>query len=228
MTEELTVPQNVGLIMDGNGRWGAQHCGSRAEGHTEGIRNMLRLASHAFACGIKTLTCYSLSTENLQRDPSEVGHILSLVLSYFDAFVDTFRKLQVCIRFVGSLELLPEQIRASLRRTEEALQEFAPRGRVLYIAIAYGSRAETVCAVNRAVEAGQRVTEDDFLSMLGLPVSLDFVIRTGGEQRLSNFFLFQCAYAELYFSEKLFPEFSTADLDAAFAAFAARSRRYGR
>ena len=221
------VPTHLGLIMDGNGRWAEERGLPRKDGHTAGMVNMISLAAHAFDMGVKTVTCYSMSTENLNRSKDEVDHILSLVLKYFEPFLEEFRKKKVCAKFVGQLDLVPPEIRASLKRTEELLSEFAHLGRTIYVAIAYGSHAEIVNAVNRAVESGVPVTEQSFLASLQLPFNLDLVIRTGGERRLSNFFLYQCSYAELYFSDKYFPDFDGEELDRVLAWFAGRTRRYG-
>ena len=125
------------------------------------------------------------------------------------------------------LDLLPEDIRRSLKKTEEVLSEFSASGRTIYIAIAYGSRNEIVDAVNRAIRRGEPVSEQSFLEELALPLEMDLVIRTGGEQRLSNFFLYQLAYGELYFSDRYFPDFSEEDLQEAFGWYASRKRRYG-
>ena len=217
MSDFAFIPKHLGLIMDGNGRWALSHGLPRTDGHTRGMVNMISVASHAFDMGVKTVTCYSMSTENLNREKSEVDHILSLVIKYFDPFLEAFRQKRVCAKFVGQLELLPEEIRASLKRTEEQLKEFEDLGRTIYIAIAYGSRTEIVNTVNSLIEKGKAVTEQD----------LDLVIRTGGESRLSNFFLYQCAYAELYFSDKFFPDFGERELDEALEWYAGRSRRYG-
>lgn len=221
------VPETVGIIMDGNGRWAQERGLPRKEGHTKGMINLIECASSAFALGAKNVVCYSLSTENLRREKDELDHILSLVLRYFDAFVEAFRRQRICAKFVGRLDLLPEEIRNSLERTQQLLSEFSHTGRTIYIAIAYGSRREIVDAVNQAVALGQSVTEQSFLQMLGFPLELDLIIRTGGEHRLSNFFLYQAAYAEIYFSDRYFPDFSREDLQKAFRWYAFRKRRYG-
>lgn len=227
MSENRTVPAHVGLIMDGNGRWAQARGLSRTQGHTKGMINMIRLSEHAFALGAKTVTCYSLSTENLNRSPEELGHILQLVLEYEQPFFEAFSQLHVHVRFVGELDLLPLHIRQSLQRTEERLAATAQGDKTLYVAIAYGGTAEIVNAVNAAVQSGRSVTQESFLSDLQLPFMLDLVIRTGGERRLSNFFMYQCAYAELFFSDVYFPDFSEQDLQDAFDWYAGRSRRYG-
>lgn len=227
MNQPICSPENLGIIMDGNGRWAENKSLPRTKGHTAGMINMISIAAHAFDMGAKTVTCYSMSTENLNRPKDEVNHILSLVLDYEEPFLQAFREKRVAVKFVGNLDLLPLDVRASLHKTEELLCEFEALGRILYIAIAYGSRGEIVTAVNRAVESGASVTEESFLQMLGLPVNLDLVIRTGGEHRLSNFFLYQCSYAEIYFSDKFFPDFKNEDLDDILLWFQNRKRRYG-
>lgn len=221
------APQTVGIIMDGNGRWAEQRNLPRKEGHTKGMINLIKTACAAFDLGAKNVICYSLSTENLHREAEELDHILGLVLRYFDAFLEAFKEKQVCAKFLGRLDLLPPEIRASLENTERSLAPFAHTGRTIYIAIAYGSRREMIDAVNEAVRSGREVTEQDFLSALTLPIDVDLIIRTGGEQRLSNFLLYQSAYAELYFSDCYFPDFSREQLEEAFHWYASRKRRYG-
>lgn len=228
MTEERHIPEHVGLIMDGNGRWAEAKGLPRTAGHTRGVANMMALAAHAFDAGVSTFTCYSLSTENLRREAGEVAHILSLVLSAFDEFLALCHAKRIAVTYVGQLSLLPSEIREALAKTEAATSAYADAGRRMFIAIAYGGRAELVDACNRAVASGTPVTEESLLSMLSLPHSLDLVIRTGGERRLSNFFLYQASYAELYFSDLLFPDFDEAALDEALASYGRRARRFGR
>lgn len=228
MSEERRIPRHVGLIMDGNGRWAEAKGLPRTAGHTRGVQNMMTLAAHAFDVGVTTFTCYSLSTENLHREAGEVAHILSLVLSAFDEFLALCHQKRIAVKYVGQLSLLPEDIRTALAKTEAATAVYAEAGRTMFIAIAYGGRAELTDACNRAVLAGTPVTEESFLASLSLPYALDLIIRTGGERRLSNFFLYQAAYAELFFSDLLFPDFDCAALDGAFAEYACRTRRFGR
>jgi len=223
----MIVPEHIGIIMDGNGRWAKQHDLSRTVGHTKGIENMMHLLAYAYDRGVKTATCYALSTENLKRDKAELDHILSLIGKVFDYFVSVFSKKQVSISYVGNRDLLPDEITAHMKRTEEALSVYRDSGKILYVAIAYGGRSEIIEAVNNAVRNNKTVTEEEFLSMLSVPVEPDLVIRTGGEKRLSNFLLYQTSYSELYFSDKLFPDFSTDDLDEAFDWYSKRKRNYG-
>jgi undecaprenyl diphosphate synthase len=225
--ELATAPRTVGIIMDGNGRWAEARGLPRKEGHTRGMVNLIEIASAALDMGAHNVICYSLSAENLKREKEELSHILGLVLRYAEAFVGAFREKEACVKFLGRLDLLPEEIRASLTATEAALAPFAASGRTVYIAIAYGGRQEIADAVNEAVRKGEPVTADGFLRDLSLPEDVDLVVRTGGERRLSNFLLYQSAYAELYFSDRFFPDFSSQDLEEAFAWYASRKRRYG-
>ena len=222
------VPETVGLIMDGNGRWAKKHNGQRTEGHTKGIYHMISLVVHAFERGVKNVVCYGLSTENLARPKTEVEHIHKLMLEVFDCFVTAFTKIQACVRYIGKLDELPETVRNSMQRAQDALDKFKDNGKTLYVAVAYGSRHEIVDAINRAVESGQRVTEESFLAALSMPFEPDLIIRTGGEKRLSNFLLYQASYSELYFSPKLFPDFSDEELDKALLWYGRRKRRFGR
>ena len=213
--------------MDGNGRWASEKGLSRKDGHTRGIVNMIELAVNAFSLGVENFVCYSLSTENLSRDTDELTHILGLVIKHFDNFIEVCRKYKICAKYIGNLDLLPDSTREAISKTERILSEFDGQGRTMYIAIAYGSRHEIIRAVNDAVRAGREVDEDGFLSTLMFPMELDLVIRTGGERRLSNFFLYQASYAELYFSDKYFPDFGMPELKEAVDWFSCRNRRYG-
>ena len=227
MSDINYLPESVGIIMDGNRRWAKERGLPTKDGHTAGMINMIKLASHAFELGARSVACYSLSTENFSRNEDELSHILSLVIKYFDAFLEEFRKIKVCAKIVGDLDMLPDEIKASLKRTEALLSEYENTGRTIYIAVAYGSRNEIIRAVNRAVSRGEQVNEESFRSMLDMPDNLDLIIRTGGDRRLSNFFLYQSSYAELYFADKYFPDFGNSDLDEAFDWFATRKRRHG-
>ena len=221
------IPNHVGIIMDGNGRWAEQRGLARNEGHSRGIVNMIELAVRAFELGAEKFVCYSLSTENLKRDKNELTHILGLIIEHFDSFIAICKKHRIAAKYIGRLDLLPKEIYDSISRTESILSEFDGEGRTMYIAIAYGSRDEMIQSINKAIEIGKPLDEKSFLSSLMLPVDLDLVIRTGGERRLSNFFLYQCSYAELYFSDKYFPDFNGEDLGEAVEWFSSRTRRYG-
>lgn len=225
--KDNTSLRNVGLIMDGNGRWAQMKNQPRLSGHTQGIENMITLIAHAFDCGVENIVCYGLSTENLFRAKEEIGHIYELMLDIYDRFVKMMKEKKAYVKYVGNTHLLPSTVQASMKRVEEELKEFKDSGRTAYIGIVYGSKNEIVNAVNRAVEKGETVDEDKFLSSLDVPINLDLIIRTGGEHRLSNFVLYQASYAELYFSDKFFPEYSPEDMSEAFEWYAGRKRRFG-
>lgn len=222
------IPAHVAIIMDGNGRWAKKRLLPRSAGHRAGVKRMVKLAEHAFESGVKVLTLYALSVENLHRPQEELQGLFSLIREYFSRDTEKIAARGVALRVIGEIGLLPEDV---ARLIEEGIKKGGDgSGGTLVFAIAYGARQEIVRAVNRAVAAGKKVTEaqfSEFLDTAGLP-DPDLLIRTGRERRLSNFLLFQSAYTEFYFSDKLFPDFSNRDLDAAFASYAARERRFGR
>lgn len=192
------------------------------------MSRMVGLLEHAFDLGIEYVTVYALSTENLKRPKEELDGLFELIRKNF---LDCMRKIcsrGVRLRILGDIGLLPEDVQRLLKEAEEESSKYEGRG--VNVALGYGSRAEIVRAVNLAVEAGKRVTEESFSSLLytyGQP-DPDLVIRTGKEMRLSNYLLYQSAYAELYFSDKMFPEFSDKDLDEAIAEYGRRTRRFGK
>lgn len=222
------LPRHVAVIMDGNGRWAKKRLMPRSYGHRQGMSRMVGLLEHAFDLGIEYVTVYALSTENLKRPKEELDGLFDLIRKNF---LDCMRKIcsrGVRLRILGNIGLLPEDVQRLLKEAEEESSKYEGRG--VNVALGYGSRAEIVRAVNLAVEEGKRVTEESFSSLLythGQP-DPDLVIRTGKEMRLSNYLLYQSAYAELYFSDKMFPEFSDKDLDEAIAEYGRRTRRFGK
>lgn len=222
------LPRHIAVIMDGNGRWAKKRLMPRSYGHRQGMSRMVGLLEHAFDLGIEYVTVYALSTENLKRPKEELDGLFDLIRKNF---LDCMRKIcsrGVRLRILGNIGLLPEDVRRLLKEAEEESSKYEGRG--VNVALGYGSRAEIVRAVNLAVEEGKRVTEESFSSLLythGQP-DPDLVIRTGKEMRLSNYLLYQSAYAELYFSDKMFPEFSDEDLDEAIAEYGRRTRRFGK
>lgn len=222
------LPRHIAVIMDGNGRWAKKRLMPRSYGHRQGMSRMVGLLEHAFDLGIEYVTVYALSTENLKRPKEELEGLFDLIRKNF---LDCMRKIcsrGVRLRILGNVGLLPEDVQRLLKEAEEESSKYEGRG--VNVALGYGSRAEIVRAVNLAVEAGKRVTEESFSSLLythGQP-DPDLVIRTGKEMRLSNYLLYQSAYAELYFSDKMFPEFSDKDLDEAIAEYGRRTRRFGK
>lgn len=228
ITEETRIPCHIAIIMDGNGRWAKKRLLPRSVGHKNGMERMIGLMERAFDLGVNYITVYALSTENLKRPKEEVDGLFGLVRNHFKEYMRRVCAKGVRLRAVGNLALLPEDIQQIFRESEEETAQFEGKG--INIAFAYGSRDEIVQAVNKAVEKGEKVTEESFSRLLytaDIP-DPDLIIRTGKEVRLSNFLLYQAAYSELYFSDKMFPEFSDKDLEKAIVEFSRRTRRFGK
>ena len=228
ITEETRIPRHIAIIMDGNGRWAKKRLLPRSVGHKNGMERMIGLMEHAFDLGVDYITVYALSTENLKRPKEELDGLFSLFRNHFKEYMQRIFEKGVRLRAVGNLSLLPEDIQEILKESEADTAHFEGKG--INVAVAYGARDEIVQAVNRAVELGEKVTEESFSRLLytaGVP-DPDLIIRTGKEVRLSNFLLYQAAYAELYFSDKMFPEFSDKDLEKAIVEFSCRTRRFGK
>lgn len=223
-----TIPLHVGIIMDGNGRWANKRLMPRSFGHKSGMNRMIGLAEYAQKVGIKYLTVYALSTENLSRPKDELDGLFDLFRKYFKENVLKLYAQNACVRVIGDLSVLPEDVAKLLTDGEKNSPQDARF--TLTFAINYGSRAEIINAVNRAVESGEKIDMDKFASLLytnGIP-DPDLIIRTGGELRLSNFLMYQAAYAELYFTKVLFPDFTDSEFDRALKDYATRERRFGK
>jgi undecaprenyl diphosphate synthase len=222
------LPKHIAIIMDGNGRWAKKRLMPRMMGHKAGLNRMVDLLEHAYDCGVEYVTVYALSTENLNRPKIELEGLYELIRTKFEPLLERIFSRGIKLRILGDLSLLPEDVQETLRRAEKRSEHFVGKG--FNIALAYGARAELVRAVNLAVEKGEKVTEESLSSFLytGGQPDPDLIIRTGKEKRLSNFLLYQAAYAELYFSDKMFPEFSNEDLDEAFLEYSKRTRRFGK
>lgn len=222
------LPVHVGLIMDGNGRWAKKRRMPRSFGHNAGMNAMIKLAEHAQNRGVKYLTVYTLSTENLSRPQEELDGLFGLFRRYFTTNVKKLYKHNAAVRIIGDLSALPDDVAALLKEGEKGSPEGAEF--TLIFAINYGSRSEILRAVNLAAERGGKVDGKTFESLLftdGIP-DPDLIIRTGGEIRLSNFLLYQAAYAELYFTDVLFPDFDGKEFDKALSEYARRDRRFGK
>ncbi len=227
-TEEARLPRHVAVIMDGNGRWAKKRLLPRSAGHKAGVKRMLSLVDQMFRRGIKYVTLYALSAENLARPQKELNELFSLLRAYFAENVQKLKAQEIRLSVIGDRSLLPADIVQAIEAGERDTLNCG-KGRLI-LAIAYGGRQEIVRAVNAAVAAGKQVTAEAFSALLNtaeIP-DPDLMIRTGRETRISNFLLWQAAYTELYFSEKMFPEFSEKDLDAALRDYASRERRFGR
>ena len=226
--KQLKIPAHVGLIMDGNRRWAKKRLMPTSAGHSAGLKRMVALAEHAKSVGVQYLTVYALSTENLARPQDELDKMFALIRKQFNACVEKLLKNGAAVKVIGDLSLLPEDVRELILEGVKKSPESADF--TFIMALGYGARSEIVRAANIAVKNGKQVTEEDMSSLLytgGIP-DPDLIIRTGGELRLSNFLLWQAAYAELYFSGVLFPDFTDEEFDRAIADYSSRERRFGK
>ena len=234
MAARQDLPAHVGIIMDGNGRWAKKRGLPRKMGHRAGADAFKKIARYANRIGLKYLTAYVFSTENWKRPKDEVDSILSLLRSYLDE-MENYRRENIRVRFIGDRSVFDAGIQAKMARAEEQSKDAT--GLTLILAINYGGRAEIAHAarqIARAVQAGrlspEAVSEEtfgDYLYTAGIP-DVDLLIRPSGEYRLSNFLLWQTAYAEYVFmSGVLWPDFKPETLDEALREYRSRSRRFG-
>ncbi len=234
MSEFAKLPRHVAIIMDGNGRWAKKHKMKVALGHRKGVEALRSIIRESSDLGIGALSLYAFSTENWKRDPQEVEALMALMLEFFFSEIDELDEKNVCIRILGDKDGLPQKQREALINAEERTKENT--GLKLNIAINYGGRAEIVRAVqllSEKVARGELKTEEIDEQMLAqalytkdLP-DVDLMIRTSGEMRLSNFLLYQCAYAEFMFPTVLWPDFDLDCYHEALHAFGNRERRFG-
>ncbi|MBF8808189.1 MAG: isoprenyl transferase [Enterococcus lacertideformus] len=232
------IPQHVAIIMDGNGRWAQNRRLPRVAGHKEGMDTVKKVTKKASSLGVKVLTLYAFSTENWKRQKDEVRFLMQLPVDFFDTFVPELIRENVKVHVMGYEELLPEHTQDAVRRAIEQTKNNT--GMILNFALNYGSRAEIVTAVKAiaeeikeektTVDAINDTLIDDNLMTGFLPTDLrdpELVIRTSGEERISNFLLWQLAYSELYFTKALWPDFDGEHLEEAMASFQNRDRRFG-
>lgn len=227
MTEEKkTVPRHIGFIMDGNGRWAKAKNRPRSYGHKKGADVIEEVVDASFDHGVEAVSLYAFSTENWSRPQEEIDTIFDLLDKFLKRYSGKLVKERIKLVISGDMSRVSENLRA---RTEEVIAKTSDfTGKTLNIAINYGSRAEIVRAANLAAKNGE-ITEDGISANLytaDLP-DIDLVVRTSGEMRLSNFFLWQCAYAEFYFTDVLWPDFKKKELERALEWFSGRKRRYG-
>ena len=222
------IPAHVGIIMDGNGRWAVMRGKNRSYGHKHGSANVDRIVTHAFSCGVKALTLYAFSSENWARPKEEVDELMKLLKTYFKKFIQKVIKNDVRLIVVGERENLSKDLVKVIEDGENKSKNNS--GHILNIAVNYGGRADIVHAVNALIAQGKtEVTEADITAALYTAASPapDLIVRTGAEQRLSNFLLWEAAYAEFYFSEVLWPDFDEHQVDLAVNEFYQRKRRFG-
>lgn len=230
----MKVPQHIAIILDGNGRWAKAKGMPRNYGHAQGSKNVERICEEAWRMGIKYLTVYAFSTENWSRPESEVTALMKLLRNYMKTCLKTAAKNDMKIRVIGDIEPLDDDIKSRIRELESATVNNG--GLNFTIALNYGSRDEIVRASRRMAKdcAEGRLDPDNidetvfesYLDTHGIP-DPDLMIRTSGEQRLSNYLLWQLAYSEFYFTDVPWPDFTKAELVKAVEEFNHRHRRFG-
>ena len=230
----LHLPVHIGIIMDGNGRWAQKRLLPRSAGHRAGAQTFRTITRYCSKIGIRYLTVYAFSTENWNRPSDEVGALLRLFKEYLEEALRDFMDENIRVRFIGDVSAFPAELRTLIQEVEEA--SACKTGMVLNLAMNYGGRAEITRAAKRVaqeVASGnlglEDLTEERFAQYLytGGQPDPDLIIRPSGEERLSNFLLWQSAYAELVYFDILWPDFKTSDLDEALAIYASRQRRFG-
>jgi undecaprenyl diphosphate synthase len=222
------IPHHVAIVMDGNGRWAQRRYLPRVAGHKRGMDALRACVRHCEVRGVKVLTVFAFSSENWNRPPEEVSGLMELLAVALAREVPQLNAEGVRLHFVGDRTVLSDKVRAGLGDAESAT---AGNSRLVFnVCFNYGGRWDIAQAASALASRGEAVTEKSLAAAMALAhvPDPDLVIRTGGEQRLSNFLLWQAAYAELYFSDKLWPEFDAAALDEALADYAARERRFGK
>ncbi len=230
---EKNVPRHIAIILDGNGRWAKKRALPRTAGHAVGAETFRKIALHCRDIGVDYLTVYAFSTENWKRPEEEVRTIMRLLDKYLHEAIDTMERDHMKMKVFGDVAGLPKELQDLVAETNEISKRY--EGFQANICLNYGGRAEIVHAAERYAadclegKVEGPLTEERFSGYLyssGIP-DPDLLIRPGGEQRISNFLLWQCAYSEFYFTDVLWPDFSAEELDRAVEAFRRRDRRYG-
>jgi len=231
MREKITrLPNHIAIIMDGNGRWAKQRGLLRLEGHQAGVENMRSVIEYFIKLQLKYLTLYGFSTENWSRPEEEIAGLLHLLEEIIDKETLKLHRKGVRLRHLGQLDRLPQNLQVAINRAAELTKNNT--GMNFSFAFNYGGRTEIVDAVRHIVAEGippEKVDEKLFNSYLytaGFP-EVDLVIRTGGELRLSNFLIWQAAYSEYYFTQVLWPDFDSKEIDKALLSYSQRRRRFG-
>lgn len=228
------LPRHVAIIMDGNGRWARQHAFSVMRGHRQGVEALREIIRYSSNIGIEVLSLYAFSTENWSRPETEVASLMRLIVEFFHSEIDELHANRVKIRILGDINGLTPNAREAVIRAQNRTMDNT--GMQLNIALNYGARDELLRAVGQLMEEAKAEQVDplqldwtaiaDRLYTSGQP-DVDLIIRTSGEQRLSNFLLLQSAYAEMLFPKTLWPDYTVADYQDALAAYAGRERRFG-
>ena len=225
--DNVKIPMHVGIILDGNGRWAQARGLKRTAGHLAGYKNLLKLSKYVLDKGTKYLSVFAFSTENFNRPQEEVDYLMDLFMKGFNQDRGYFNKENIKVVFSGRRERLSDKVLAAMDKMEEETKNNTLG--TLNICLNYGGRAEIIDAVNKIINDNKKnVDEDTFKKYLynDLP-DIDYMIRTSGETRISNFMLWQISYAELYFPKCYFPDFNEVEYDKALIEFTKRDRRFG-
>lgn len=230
----MNVPNHVAIILDGNGRWAKSKGMPRNYGHKQGSKNVERICEDAYRMGIQYLTVYAFSTENWNRAKSEVDALMQLLKSYMKTCIKTAQKNNMCVKVIGDITRLEPSLQKQIHELEEASKDNT--GLHFQIALNYGSRDEITRAVKKMMEAcecgklkAEEVSQakiEEYLDTAGIP-DPDLLIRTSGEERLSNFLMWQLAYTEFYFTDVHWPDFTKQELEKAIEKYNLRNRRFG-
>lgn len=222
----IIVPNHIGIIMDGNRRWAKEKNKKTIEGHLAGANRIISLAKYIFDKGVKYLSIYAFSTENFNRSAEEVSYLMGLIIKFFNERVNELHDYNIKIVVSGLRDNLSKDVLKCIDNVVELTKNNTDG--VLNVCLNYGGRREIVDAVNKIKEANITVTEETFGKYLynDLP-DLDYVIRTSGEERISNFMLWQISYAEFYFPKVYFPDFDEKEFDKALEIYNNRNRRFG-
>ena len=227
--ERTNIPRHVCVIMDGNGRWAKKRLLPRVMGHKRGLSALENLAARCAELGVEYLTVFAFSTENWRRPEDEVSFLMKLFLQALDGKVAKMHQNNLRLKVIGNRSRFPAAIVAGIEAAERLTADNT--GLTLTVAADYGGRWDILQAANRLIAEGKsEITEDDLSQRLSLAEAPepDLFIRTGGETRISNFMLWQMAYAEFYFTDALWPDFDAAEFDRAISSFRVRERRFGR
>lgn len=225
-----TLPSHVAVIMDGNGRWASSKGLPRTNGHSEGLKRAKEIAKAASDLGIKYLTLYVFSTENWKRTQQEVGFLMGLIHSHLKKELQFYKDNQIRVKVVGDILNLPTDVQCDILETQEETENFS--GTTVCLAINYGGRDEILRAIKKMSSEGypfQNINEVDLAKSFDVPdlPDVDLLVRTGGEQRLSNFLLWNSAYAELVFKKTLWPDYRKEEFLEDLMEFQKRNRRFG-
>lgn len=232
--ENLKIPYHVGIILDGNGRWATERGLKRSEGHKAGFETLKILSKHVFTRGVKVLSVFAFSTENFNRTKDEVDYLMNLFLKGFKSSIKEFNKNNIKVVFSGRKEPLSDKVYKSMKSLEK--ETLNNTGGVLNICLNYGGQTEIVDTTKKLINdvldgkiKAEDITPEIFMKNLynDLP-PIDFLIRTSGEIRISNFMLFSLAYAEMYFPHTYFPDFKEDEFDKALEEYTKRDRRFGK